>query len=593
MKYNLLLSIFFVLNTVLLAQGPNVSNNIEFADLRLHLHESIRKKIQEEVDALHRSQKYFNIKLDRINQYFPIIERVLKEENVPGDFKYLVIQESALISDAVSTSNAVGFWQFKIPSAKEVGLRVDGNVDERLNITASTHGAAKYLKRNNFYFNNWLYALLSYNMGVGGASSVVNDKYFGTKKMDVNRKTHWYIIKFLAHKISFENYINKNDKQRLYEYTDGGGQNLKQIASILGVDYEELKNYNKWLKRGKVPEDKVYTVIIPGLSSAPVQTAALTPRIKIEDVTFLSPNSELYPKIKLSNEDTRIVKINGIPGVVANDREDLKTLALIGGLELSKFLKINEVDISHTVAGGNVYYFKSKKNKAREHYHTVMPEEELWMISQKYGIKKQKLMAKNRLKGQEEIDPGMVLWLRYIRAEDQPVEYVEIQTIVEQTNKNEGPPVIQDIEISSVEITDDNRVFEVNELSDEELAELDKNKEPLFHIVASGETLFAISRNYKIPIEEIYRINDLSSDDKLSIGQKIYLQEPFEKIDYSVTENENTSSDSYITYTVVRGDTMYSISKKHSVSIDDILSWNNKKNHSLKEGEILKIKKSK
>jgi len=302
LRFGLSLVALLLLNTISIAQGPRVPSVIDFADIRLKLHDQVRKEIQEEVDAIHRSQRYFNIKLDRVNLYFPIIERIFREENVPDDFKYLVIQESALISDAISTSNAVGFWQFKIPSAKEVGLRVDGAVDERLNITASTRGAAKYLKRNNFYFNNWIYALLAYQQGVGGANSLVNDKYFGAKKMDLTRRTHWYIIKFLAHKVAFEGYVGQGDNKRLYEYTDGGGKSLKQIASSLGVDYDELKDYNKWLKKGKVPEDKPYFVIIPGLATPPVQVAKVPAKIKSDDITFLSPNSDLYPRIKIGKE---------------------------------------------------------------------------------------------------------------------------------------------------------------------------------------------------------------------------------------------------------------------------------------------------
>jgi membrane-bound lytic murein transglycosylase D len=625
MKYKLLIFLFFTCYSLTFGQGPRVPNQIEFADLKLRLHDHVRKEIQKEVDALHRSEKYFNIKLDRVNLYFPIIERILQEENVPDDFKYLVIQESALISDAVSTSNAVGFWQFKIPSAKEVGLRVDRNVDERLNITASTHGAAKYLKRNNFYFNNWLYALLAYNMGVGGANTLVNDKYFGAKKMDLNRKTHWYLIKFLAHKIAFESDIHKGDNKRLYEYNDGSGKSLKQIAGTLGVDYEELINYNKWLKRGKVPEDKIYAVIIPGLSAAPVQTVKVTPSIKIQDASFLSPNSALYPKVKISSEDSRIVKINGIKGIVANDGEDLKALALIGGLDLSKFLRINEIDITHEVKGEEVFYFKPKKRKAQEHYHTVLPGEDLWMISQKYGVKKQKLLAKNRLNNQDEIEPGLVLWLRYIRAEDQPVEYIQLpETLVVQSNESidtdnpeektikqtepdyeeeqfeddEYSQIVEKIEEEPEIITNDTSLInddaseEISEgLSNEELVELDRQKNPLFHIVESGETLFAISRKYKIPIDKILKINDLNMEDKISIGQKIYLRPPFEDRGTSATETNDSRIDLYINYEVMKGDTMYSISRKYNVSINDILEWNNKTDYALKEGEVLRIKK--
>jgi membrane-bound lytic murein transglycosylase D len=626
MKSKLLFLLLMVLNTIASAQGPKVPSEIEFADMKLRLHEHVRKEIQKEVDALHRSEKYFNIKLDRVNLYFPIIERIFREENVPDDFKYLVIQESALISDAISTSNAVGFWQFKIPSAKEVGLRIDGNIDERLNITASTHGAGRYLKRVNFYFNNWIYALLAYNTGVGGASSLVNDKYFGAKKMELNRRTHWYVIKFLAHKIAFENYINNGNTKRLYEYTDGGGQSLKQVALSFGVDYEELKKYNKWLKRGKVPEDKLYAVIIPGLTAAPVQAIKVSAPIKTEAIEFVSPNSAMYPKIKMGKSDSRIVKVNGITGVIANDGEDLKTLALIGGLELSKFLRINEIDISDNVVSGNVYYFKSKKSKAKEHYHIVLPGENLWSISQKYGVRKQKLIAKNRLKNEDDINHGLVLWLRYIRAADQPVEYVELPSIEEQptsTNvtqhiepeieemiiddeviksdefeEDEYAQIIDKYEEEPEKLTDANNTVGVDELpeepaielSDDELAELDRRQAPLFHLVEAGETLYAISRKYKIPLDDVLKINDLSPDDKISIGQKIYLKDPFGESNNSKPRNGNTLDDSYINYTVAKGDTMYSISKKYNVSVEDILKWNNKKDNNLKIGEIVRIK---
>jgi membrane-bound lytic murein transglycosylase D len=618
------LVVILLLHSISLGQGPRVPSVIDFADMKLRLHDHVRKEIQEEVNALHRSQKYFNIKLDRVNLYFPIVERILREENVPDDFKYLVIQESALISDAISTSNAVGFWQFKIPSAQEVGLRVDGSVDERLNITASTHGAAKYLKRNNFYFNNWIYALLSYNSGVGGANQLVNDKYFGAKKMDLTRRTHWYIIKFLAHKIAFEDYVGYGDNKRLYEYTEGGGQNLKQIAATLGVDYNELRDYNKWLKRGKVPEDKTYFVIIPGLAAPPAQVVKLPTKTKSEDITFMSPNSGLYPKIKLGKGDSRIVKVNNIPGIVANDGDDAKSLAVLGGVELSKFLKVNEIDISHRVKAGNVYYFKTKKSKAKEYYHTVMPGENLWFISQKYGVKKQKLLSKNRLKNENGITPGLVLWLRYIRAADQPVEYVPLpeepeqivtmETVQKETGfpgeevnaehfeedefeEDEFTQIVEEIEGKPVLLEDNNDLAKdenaegsIVELTEEELVELDRKKAPLFHLVEAGETLYSISRKYDIPVNEMLEINDLKIDDKIGIGQKIYLRDPFLDFNATSPENESSTDDSYITYTVKKGDTLYGISRQYKVSVEDILKWNKKSDYNLQEGENLKIK---
>ena len=190
--------------TSVMADAPTVPNTIEFAGLNLKVSDKARRKIQAEVDALTRHPKYFQIKVDRLQIYFPIIERIFKEEGLPEDFKYLVLQESALISDAVSSSNAVGFWQFKRAAATEVGLRVDKNVDERLNIVSSTRGAAKYIKKNNrIYFDNWVHALLAYQQGPGGAQRLVNKKYQGSRSMPIDSRTHWYVIKFLAHKIAF------------------------------------------------------------------------------------------------------------------------------------------------------------------------------------------------------------------------------------------------------------------------------------------------------------------------------------------------------------------------------------------------------
>src|SRR4051812_40554539 len=126
------------------AQTQTVPHKIQFAGMTLTIRDDAREEIQKDVDMLTRSPKYFEVKAERARTYFPIIERIFAEERVPDDFKFLALQESALIADAVSTSNAVGFWQFKDFTAREVGMRVDNEVDERMNIVSATRGAAKY-----------------------------------------------------------------------------------------------------------------------------------------------------------------------------------------------------------------------------------------------------------------------------------------------------------------------------------------------------------------------------------------------------------------------------------------------------------------
>ena len=202
-----LLTIGLLVPFISWGQAPKVPSKMEFAGIKLKITEAAKREIQSDVDALTANAKYFNAKAERAALYMPIVERIFAEEGLPDDFKYLAIQESGFISDAVSTSNAVGFWQFKKLTAQEVGLRVDRKIDERQNIEASTRGAAKYLQKNNFYFNNWLHALQAYQMGAGGAMDVLGEKGSGVHHMTIDKKTYWYVKKFLAHKVAFESAV--------------------------------------------------------------------------------------------------------------------------------------------------------------------------------------------------------------------------------------------------------------------------------------------------------------------------------------------------------------------------------------------------
>ncbi|HKZ36807.1 MAG TPA: lytic transglycosylase domain-containing protein, partial [Chryseolinea sp.] len=204
------------------AQVPQVPHKMQFAGMTLAIRDDARKEIQKDVNALTQSPRHHNIKVERAKTYFPIIEKVFEEERVPDDFKYLVLQESALIADAVSVSNAVGFWQFKDFTAVEMGLRVDKEIDERLNIVSSTRAAARYIKKNNFYFNNWIFALQAYQMGAGGAMKSLKDHQSGAKNMEITSATYWYVKKFLAHKVAFGDAVKGMGQIRVLPYENHG-----------------------------------------------------------------------------------------------------------------------------------------------------------------------------------------------------------------------------------------------------------------------------------------------------------------------------------------------------------------------------------
>jgi membrane-bound lytic murein transglycosylase D len=631
--------------------SPRVPGTMEFAGIKLTINETARRQIQKDVDALHRNQTYFNRRVEKVDMYFPIIERIFREENVPDDFKYLAIQESALTPDAVSSSNAVGFWQFKEASAREVGLKVDRQIDERMNITASSRGAAKYLKKNNFFFDNWVYALLAYNTGPGGAERHVQEKYFGASKMAITGQTHWYVKKFLAHKVAFEEAIGQssNLETKLYEYFDTGNMSLKQISDYFRIDYQQVVEYNKWIKGGTIPTDKSYAVILPVSSNDSYAINLLNPserenvkvavRPEIAVTNNYKPISEFsfkestkYPIVK-TTLITKKVKINGIPGFIASENDKMSTVTTDHGVSKKKFMKYNDMKVSDELIAGQVYYLKNKKAKAKTHYHVVLPGENAWSISQKYGIKLNKLLAKNRMDEENQMQAEMVVWLRFIRPAYQPIEYRKndtknliVQSVPNEIAQPDRFPVHDrpDRELltektsgqtgatSSLKENEDflfeehdnetNFISENSYISLEngvgaegyESADTDQEgksginpekgskKMKKSHMVKPGETLFSISKMYAVSIAEIRHWNNIGDLDELSIGQKIVI---YDGDDLQVS---NESAD-YKTYVVKKNDTLYSIARANDLTIKELMDLNDKDDFNLSEGEVLKI----
>lgn len=411
---------------------PHVPSRMWLADIKLHITQDAKEHIQEKVDRLTRNKKYFQALLERANLFLPIVERVLKEESTPLDFKYLVIQESALLADAVSTSNAVGFWQFKEPAAREVGLKIDQQVDERMHIAAATRAAARYMKQHNREFNNWLYALLAYNEGRGGAKKYIKKQYIGAKAMPIERQAHLYIVQFLAHKVAFEKVLGQERHPALclYEYQEAPGKTLSEIAKEFGVDKQQLQAYNKWLKRARVPYDTTCVAIIPMTQQQYAQSNAaqakhILAKYKIDYAQYWERAADfpvITPK-KDKKSSTVVTKINGIVGTQAQPGDSLTSLAQAGKISLAQFLALNDTDKKHLVVPGQVYYYKPKQSKAGIHFHIARPGETWWSVAQKYGIKKETLLLKNRLRQEVALQPGRVLWLRFIRPVKIPIAY--------------------------------------------------------------------------------------------------------------------------------------------------------------------------
>ena len=121
-----------------------------------------------------RNPKYTRRMLERQHLYFALFERKLAQYGMPSELKYLSVVESALNTKAASHAKAVGLWQFIPQAAQDYHLAINSWKDERCDPEKATDAACRYLRNLNRAFNgNWELALAAYNCGPGNVRRAI------------------------------------------------------------------------------------------------------------------------------------------------------------------------------------------------------------------------------------------------------------------------------------------------------------------------------------------------------------------------------------------------------------------------------------
>ncbi|MBK8521004.1 MAG: lytic transglycosylase domain-containing protein [Chitinophagaceae bacterium] len=146
---------------------------------------------------------------ERVNQYMSQVEYYLHETNIPQDFKYLAIVESGF-KNATSSAGAAGFWQLMPETARELGLVVNGLVDDRNDFNKATYAACKVLAnyylyiRKQFGISSWVLTAAAYNNGIGNIQNAIKKQGTNYFQMQLNEETAAYVYKIIAVKELFE-----------------------------------------------------------------------------------------------------------------------------------------------------------------------------------------------------------------------------------------------------------------------------------------------------------------------------------------------------------------------------------------------------
>lgn len=236
----------------------------------------------------------FQVYLDRLEWYRPLVEAEIQQRNLPPSLLFLPIIESGYTSGAVSPASAVGLWQMMAATARERGLTVTPILDERRDPVRATPEALGFLTELHERFGSWYLALAAYNGGpsrmtrilrTGAPLAPVSDSLYVAIRSRLPTETQDFIPKFIAAarlgsdpaRYGFE----RRDGPRMSydEVSVADAVSVDIIAEAAGVAQGEIEALNPQLLRGFTPPDVSSVVRVPKGTGERFQAAlALIPR---------------------------------------------------------------------------------------------------------------------------------------------------------------------------------------------------------------------------------------------------------------------------------------------------------------------------
>lgn len=436
--------------------------------ITLKLNKGIKSQLQAQITKALKKENQLQDNLSTIGIYLPIIEEILVAEGLPSDYKYLAINENHLITKP-SDFFDVAFWKTQEQFTEEMEFIIDEKIDERFHIINSTKKAARYLRRNNLYFKNWLFNLLSLELGFEESKKYVLQNYkrsdiVGVQQFEIDENINPIIRNFLFRKILINRFMSENtDLQlKLIQYTQGANKTLSQVARKFDVPLNELEIHNKWLKKRKIPNDKVYAVIIPSKEG--------TSKTISQDKS--DTNDEPQP---LSEEEF-------VKPLVSEEGSAQESESLIDNQQEKRIVNIVFDLDNQNKQNYQITTTENQNNSIADEKpltHTVLKNQTLFSIARMYQVSLLTIRELNNMKFVDKIYPGQVLRIS------------EPSFVKESTNN------------------------------------IEQNNSSYIHTVQEGESLFMIAQKYQISMADLRIWNQLDYNnysirvgDRLIVGQQ-------------------------------------------------------------------------
>lgn len=379
-----------------------------------------------------RNRDYTRMVMEREATYFPLFEKVLAENHMPTDIKYLAIIESGLNPRAKSRVGAMGLWQFMPATGRMYNLQANFDIDDRMDPELSTDAAAKYLKSLYSMFGNWELALAAYNCGPGNVRKAIRrsggKKTFWGVYDYLPRETRSYVPQFQAmmyilrntheHNLFLEEptYAMSYEKIKFNQELD-----LEQLAKITGICVEDLEQLNPSIKNRLIPSSHKHIALnVPKAKAALIaenyQTFKENISLTDERVIALRTAKLIDPASILNQSSGTMITYKVKSGDV------LGSIAQRYGTSVTNIKNWNNLNSNTIKVGQSLQIYANKTsvsapastdliatNDNGSKVYTVQPGDSLWLISKKLsGITIDEIKKLNNLNSNQ-IKPGQQL----------------------------------------------------------------------------------------------------------------------------------------------------------------------------------------
>lgn len=368
---------------------------------------------------------YMNRLYSLSNHYFNVYDKIFTQAGIPEEVRYLSLVESSLNPHLVSSSGAVGPWQFMYATAKGYDLDMNSQIDERKDVYSSTYAVSKYMKESYDQFNDWLLALASYNCGRGCVQRAIkrsglNNPTFWELSPYLPKETQNYIPKYVAmtyvlsnaEHYGIESISTELDYQSKLVMVERD-IDLRHVAKAVDLELEQLKMYNPAFKHTivKASMEKPRHLLLPmtpGVNDSLLYVALNTPssfQINENPASLLSSNglyrvgegetlSDISEKFNVSVQDIKAWnKLNSTSQIIGRD------LIVSKSVDASLAQNINK-------------HKQTTRSKSQIAYYTVKRGDSLDRISRKFsGSTVSAIKRDNGLKSSL-IKPGMKLKIK-------------------------------------------------------------------------------------------------------------------------------------------------------------------------------------